>query len=97
MGNLITNAINFAKLVNMLRDWKSKYQPSEYDRVISDAFVLIDSYGLKPGKKSPSFTLPNEQLEEEFIKKFLVAAEAHGYKVFSNPEKEGFTRFYFTR
>ena len=92
------NSINFYKLVKMLRGWEKKYTPADYDRVIKDAFVLIDSYGLKEGEISPYFTLPNDQLEKEFIKKFLIAAEEHEYKVFSEPaENEGFTKFHFTR
>ena len=83
--NFIKNAYNFIKLVKLLRGWEKKYQPSQYDEVIEKAFVLIDGYGLKPGKLSPSFTLPNVQLEEEFIKKFFEAAKSHGYDVFSKP------------
>ena len=98
MGNFVVNSINFFKLAKMLRGWQNKYQPSDYDKVISDAFVLIDGYGLKQGKLSPPFTLPNEQLEKEFIKKFFVAAKEHGYNVISKPsEREGYTTFNFTR
>jgi len=94
----VSNSYNFYKLVKMLRGWESKYKPEQYDKVISDAFDLINSYNLQPGKMSPPFTLPDEQLEEEFIKKFFVAAEYNGYKVISNPsEREGYTTFNFIR
>jgi hypothetical protein len=95
---LIKNVYNFYKLVKMLKGWKQKYQPSDYDKVIEDAYELIDSYGLEDGKKSPSFTLPNNQLDEQFIKKFLKKAGDHGYKVISEPsDKTGHTKFNFTR
>lgn len=94
----VENVYNFYKLVKMLRGWERKYTPSDYNKVISDAFELINGYNLQPGKLSPPFTLPNVQLEEEFIKKFFKAAEDNGYKVVSKPsEKEGFTTFNFIR
>ena len=67
----LKNSYNFIKLVNLLRNWQSKYQPEDYDRVISSAFELIDDYELETGKLSPPFTLPNEQLGTEFITKFF--------------------------
>ena len=94
----VENVYNFYKLVKMLRGWKQKYTSSDYDKVISDAFELINDYNLQPGKLSPSFTLPNIQLEEEFIKKFFKAAEDKGYQVISKPsEKEGSTTFNLIR
>ena len=38
----LKNSYNFIKVVNLLRNWQSKYQPEDYDRVISSAFELID-------------------------------------------------------
>ena len=97
--NFFKDAYNFIKLVKMLRGWQRKYQPEDYDRVIAQAFELIDGYGLQPGKISPPFTLPNHELETEFIKKFLATAEEHGYEVISRPavEREGYTTFNFKR
>lgn len=94
--NFITNAYNFIKLVKMLRGWQHKYQPSEYDTVIDNAFKLIDDYNLQPGKISPSFTLPNDQLDTEFIKKFMKTAEEHGYEILSKPAENN-TTFNFTK
>lgn len=96
--SFITNAYNFVKLVKLLRGWQRKYQPSDYDAIINQAFELIDGYDLQPGKLSPPFTLPNEQLDTEFIKKFMKTAEEHGYKIISKPaEKENYTTFNFTK
>jgi hypothetical protein len=94
----VSDVYNFYKLVKMLRGWERKYTTEEYDKVISDAFDLINSYNLQPGKLSPPFTLPNTQLEMEFIKKFFKAAEDNGYQVVSKlSEKEGYTTFNFIR
>lgn len=94
----VSNVYNFIKLVKMLRGWERKYTPTDYDKVISDAFDLINGYNLPPGKLSPPFTLPNYQLEEEFIKKFFIAAKQNGYKVESKPsEIEGSTTFNFIK
>jgi len=93
--NFIKNSYNFIKLVNMLRGWERKYTPEEYDGVIEKAFKLINSYGLKPGKLSPPFTLPNEQLKQEFIIKFLKAAEYNRYEVISTPKDSNYTTFNF--
>lgn len=96
--SFVSNIYNFYKLVKMLRGWETKYTPDQYDKVISDAFNLINSYNLKPGKLSPSFTLPIVQLELEFIKKFFKAAEDNGYKVVSNPSKKaGYMTFNFIK
>jgi hypothetical protein len=93
----VSDMYNFYKLVKLLRGWE-KYTPEQYDKVISDAFDLINKHDLKPGKLSPPFTLPNKQLEKEFIKKFFKAASNNGYKVISRPsEKEDHTTFNFTR
>jgi len=94
----ISDVYDFYKLVKLLRNWKEKYSPEEYDNVIYDAFKLINGYNLQPGKLSPPFTLPNVQLEEEFIKKFFNVAKENGYEVVSNPsEREGYTTFNFKR
>ncbi len=83
----------------MLRGWNEKYDPSEYDGVVEKAFTLINGYNLKPGKKSPAFTLPNEQLDEEFIIKFFEAAESNGYNVISKitEGKESHTTYNFIK
>jgi hypothetical protein len=94
----VSNAYNFIKLVKLLRGWQRKYTPEDYDNVIKEAFDLINGYNLQPGKLSPPFSLPNIQLEEEFIKKFFKAAEDNGYKVESRAsEREGYTTFNFIR
>lgn len=77
----ITNIIDFITLVSILRNWENKYNPYEYPFVIKRAFNLIDKYDLKPGVLSPSFTLPNSQLETKFIKIFFSEAEKRGYDV----------------
>lgn len=46
----VKNVYNFYKLVKMLRGWERKYTPEQYDKVISDAFELINGYNLQPGK-----------------------------------------------
>jgi len=37
----ISDVYDFYKLVKLLRNWKEKYSPEEYDNVIYDAFKLI--------------------------------------------------------
>ena len=94
----VSDMYNFYKLVKLLRGWERKYTPEQYDMVISSAFNLINKHDLQPGKLSPPFTLPNTQLEEEFIKKFFKAAKDNGYEVVSKPsEKQGHITFNFTR
>ena len=95
--NVFKNAYNFIKLVKILRGWQKKYEPEDYDGVIAKAFDLIDSYDLKPGKLSPPFTLSNSQLKMAFIKKFMNAAEEHGYKIVSKPAEDDSTTFNFKR
>ena len=82
--NKFKKAILLIKIGNKLSKWQTKYEPKDYDRVISEVFKLVDDYGLKSGEFSPSFTLPNYQIEKEFIVKFLNAAKEHGFEVFSN-------------
>ena len=101
----VSGVYNFFKLVTMLTGWERKYTPDQYDKVISDAFELINAHNLQPGELSPPFTLPNNQLKEEFIKKFFKAAEENGYKVISKsdtvfyglPPDEGYTTFNFKK
>ncbi len=94
----VSNAYNFYKLVKLLRQWDKKYTPKQYDNVISDAFDLINKYDLSPGKLSPPFTLPNSQLEQEFIRKFFKAAKDNGYEVISKPsERKAYTTFNFIK
>lgn len=94
--NPFKNYYNFFKLVKLLRGWK-KYESSQYDGVVDEAFTLINAYDLKPGKRSPKFSLPNDQLDEEFIIKFFERADSDGYHVVSYPcvDRETHTTFYF--
>lgn len=96
---MIKNYYNFFKLVKMLRGWGEKYDPSEYDDIIEKAFTIIDGYNLKPGRKSPPFTLPNDQLDEEFIIKFFEAVDRNGYIVISKitEGKETHTTYSLTK
>lgn len=77
----IINIIDFITLVRILRNWQEKYNTYEYPFVIKRAFNLIDKYDLQPGVLSPSFTLPNNQLDLDFIKKFFLEADKRGYDV----------------
>jgi hypothetical protein len=92
----IKNTINLFKLANLLKNWSSKYQTEEYDKVITQAFDIIDAFNLSNDILSTPFTLPNNQLETEFIKKFFNEAEKRGYEAISNPS-ETTTTFKFRR
>ena len=88
----------YFQLIRILKGYKIRYQPEEYDDVIKQAFALIDGYDLPKGQLSPSFTLPDEARHDEFIKKFFKAASDHGYEVVRNPSSglsETYTTFNF--
>lgn len=94
---VISNAIDFYQLVNLLRNWQNKYKPSQYDSIINQAFNLIDKYGLKPGVLSPTFKLPNNQLEMDFIQKFFTEADNRGYAVVTGENVKERTTFNLKR
>lgn len=94
MFSFFKKILKLFKIIKILDNWQDKYRPSQYDKVISDVYELIDEYDLKSGEISPKFVLPNDQLQYFFIKQFFKTAKEKGYEVISKPsQRKDYTIF----
>lgn len=85
-----------SKLASKLRGWQ-KQNPFYYALLIKESVGLINDYGLAKGESSPKFTLPNEQLDEMFIRKLFKAIENEGYEVINVKERVKSSTFQIKR
>ena len=60
----VSGVYNFFKLVTMLTGWERKYTPDQYDKVISDAFELINAHMMKKHLYNGQKTLLYYQLSQ---------------------------------